>query len=111
VERYQLLRRPAEAPRGSWASKIHIVTAPVYYHNYCLGDLYASQLHAAIVRTLYPGQDPATVVYVGNPKVGEYFKKKVFGPGASLRWDAFVRFSTGKDLSPADFAQQFLGSR
>jgi peptidyl-dipeptidase A len=111
VERYQALRRPAEAPRGSWASKIHIVTAPVYYHNYCLGDLYASQLHAAIVRTLYPGQDPATVVYVGNPKVGEYFKKKVFGPGASLRWDAFVRFSTGKDLAPADFAQQFLKSR
>lgn len=108
VERYQLLRRPAEAPPGSWASKIHIVSAPVYYHNYCLGELYASQLHAAIVRELYPDQDPATVVYVGNPKVGEYFKKKVFGPGASLRWDEFVRFSTGEELSARDFARQFL---
>ncbi|MFN3413877.1 MAG: M2 family metallopeptidase, partial [Thermoanaerobaculum sp.] len=41
VERYQGLKRPAEAPKGAWASKIHIVSAPVYYHNYCLGDLYA----------------------------------------------------------------------
>lgn len=109
VARYQGLKRPAEAPQGSWASKIHIVSAPVYYHNYCLGDLYASQLHAAIVAELYPGQDPATVVYVGNPKVGAFFKKRVFGPGASLPWKEFVRFSTGQELSPRAFARQFLG--
>ncbi len=110
VERYQLVRRPAEAPVGTWASKIHIVSAPVYYHNYCLGDLYASQLHQAIVRTLYPGEDPAKVVYVGNPKVGEYFKSKVFGPGASLPWPEFVRFSTGEELSAQAFAWQFVGT-
>lgn len=109
VERYQLLRRPPEAPAGTWASKIHIVSAPVYYHNYCLGDLYASQLHHAIVRTLYPGEDPAKVVYVGNPKVGDYFKIKVFGPGASLPWPEFVRFSTGEELSPQAFTRQFVG--
>lgn len=109
VARYQGLKRPAEAPAGTWASKIHIVSAPVYYHNYCLGDLYASQLHAAIVQELYPGQDPATVVYVGNPRVGEFFKKRVFGPGASLPWKEFVRFSTGQELSPRAFARQFLG--
>jgi peptidyl-dipeptidase A len=50
VRRYQDLERPAEAPRGSWASKIHIVTVPVYYHNYMLGALYAAQLHASICR-------------------------------------------------------------
>lgn len=108
VARYQGLQRPAEAPNGAWASKIHIVSAPVYYHNYCLGDLYASQLHAAIVRELYPGADPAQVVYVGNPKVGEFFKKRVFGPGASLPWPKFVEFSTGAPLSPQMFAQQFV---
>ncbi|MCX7895772.1 MAG: M2 family metallopeptidase [Thermoanaerobaculum sp.] len=109
VERYQGLKRPAEAPKGTWASKIHIVSAPVYYHNYCLGDLYASQLHAALVAQLYPGQDPRQVVYVNNPKVGEFFKKRVFAPGASLPWPEFVRHSTGTELSPRAFAQQFLG--
>ncbi|MGQ9496071.1 MAG: M2 family metallopeptidase [Thermoanaerobaculaceae bacterium] len=108
VERYQLLRRPPQAPSGTWASKIHIVSAPVYYHNYCLGELYASQLHEAIVERFYPGQDPARVVYVGNPKVGEYFKERVFGPGASLKWDEFVRFSTGKPLSAEAFARRFI---
>jgi peptidyl-dipeptidase A len=108
VERYQLLRRPAQAPAGTWASKIHIVSAPVYYHNYCLGDLYASQLHQAILEQLYPGQDPSTVIYLGNPKVGEYFKKRVFGPGASLPWREFVRSSTGQELSPEAFVRQFV---
>ncbi|MGC8916100.1 MAG: M2 family metallopeptidase [Thermoanaerobaculum sp.] len=111
VERYQGLKRPGEAPKGTWASKIHIVSAPVYYHNYCLGDLYASQLHAAIARELYPGQDPATVVYAGNPKVGEFFKKRVFAVGASLPWPEFVRFSTGEALSPRAFANQFLAPK
>jgi len=111
VERYQGLKRPAEAPKGAWASKIHIVSAPVYYHNYCLGDLYASQLHAAIVRELYPRADPANVVYVANPEVGEFFKKRVFGPGASLPWPKFVEFSTGSPLSPHVFAQQFVGQQ
>lgn len=109
VERYQGLQRPAEAPRGAWASKIHIVTVPVYYHNYELGVLYASQLHAAICRDLYPGQDPATVVYVGNPRVGGYLKDKVCRPGARLPWQEFVRDSTGEPLSPRAFAAQFAG--
>ncbi len=108
VERYQGVKRPEEAPKGAWASKIHIVSAPVYYHNYCLGDLYASQLHAAIVHELYPGAEPGHVVYVGNPKVGEFFKKRVFGPGASLSWSKFVEFSTGAPLSPQAFAKQFV---
>lgn len=108
VERYQLLRRPPQALPGTWASKIHIVSAPVYYHNYCLGELYASQLHEAIVNRFYPGQDPAKVVYVGNPNVGEYFKERVFGPGASLKWDEFVRYSTGKPLSAEAFARRFI---
>ena len=107
VERYQGLKRPAEAPRGAWASKIHIVTVPVYYYNYELGALYAAQLNAAICRELYPGQSPATVIYVDNPKVGAYLKAKIFASGASLPWQEFVKVSTGEPLSPQAFAAQF----
>ncbi|MBZ5588678.1 MAG: M2 family metallopeptidase [Acidobacteriia bacterium] len=111
VERYQGLKRPAEAPRGAWASKIHIVTVPVYYHNYQLGAIYAAQLHAAICRDLYPGQDPSLVVYVGNPKVGSYLKEKVFAPGASLTWQEFVVESTGEPLSAKAFSAQFVAAK
>ena len=107
VERYQGLDRPAEAPVGAWASKIHIVTVPVYYHNYQLGALFAAQLHAAVCRDLYPGQEPSTVIYLGNPRVGVYLKEKVFASGASLQWQEFVKVSTGEPLSPRAFAGQF----
>lgn len=108
VERYQGLRRPAEAPSGTWASKIHIVTAPVYYHNYELGELFASQLHAAMVRELYPGVPPHSVVYVGDPRVGTFLRERVFAAGASLPWWEFVVRATGEELSPAAFSTQFL---
>lgn len=108
VKQYQGLKRPDEAPAGAWAAKIHLVTAPVYYHNYELGDLFASQLHATICRELYPGKDPATVVYVGDPRVGAFLKQRVFSAGASLPWPELVRYATGQALSPAAFAAQFV---
>ena len=44
VERFQLLRRPPERNQPDWASKPHFTIAPVYYHNYLLGELFAAQL-------------------------------------------------------------------
>ncbi|MFI5165605.1 MAG: M2 family metallopeptidase [Thermoanaerobaculales bacterium] len=108
VEHYQGLKRPVETPKGAWAAKIHLVSVPVYYHNYELGDLFASQLHAAICRALYPGTDPSRVVYVANPKVGAFMKERVFGSGASLRWPDFVQAATDEPLSPRAFAAQFV---
>lgn len=108
VERYQGLRRPAEWPKGGWASKIHIATAPVYYHNYQLGDLYASQLHQAMCAALYPGQKPGKVAYVGDARVGAFLKEKVFASGASLPWPEFVKASTGQELSAKAFASQLV---
>ena len=44
----------SEAARGhnepDYAAKIHIVTTPVYYHNYMLGEMFASQVHHALIR-------------------------------------------------------------
>ncbi|MBW8883976.1 MAG: M2 family metallopeptidase, partial [Planctomycetia bacterium] len=48
AEKYQLLKRPEGRNAPDYASKIHIVSAPAYYHNYMLGQLFACQLHAAI---------------------------------------------------------------
>ena len=44
----------SQAARGrnepDYAAKIHIVTTPVYYHNYMLGEMFASQVHHALIR-------------------------------------------------------------
>ena len=42
VKEYQLIDFTRDKP--DWASKIHFVNAPVYYHNYLLGEVFASQL-------------------------------------------------------------------
>src|SRR5262249_5938927 len=95
VEKYQLLKRPPGRKAPDYASKIHIATVPVYYHNYMMGELFASQLHHAIVRELYKQSHPETVVYVGNKKVGAFMQKHVFDPGRTLRWNELTEHATG----------------
>ena len=60
VEKYQMLQRPAGRNAPDYASKIHIVSAPVYYHNYMMGQLFASQVHHAIAREVYNGAESET---------------------------------------------------
>lgn len=107
VERYQLLRRPEGRNAPDYGSKIHIIVAPVYYHNYMMGEMFASQVHHAIARDVYGGAQPDGVVYVGNKKVGEFMQKRVFDPGRTLSWNELARHATGADLTPAAFAKDF----
>ena len=49
------------------------------------------------------------MIYVGNKKVGEFMKKKVFEPGRTLTWNELTRHATGADLNPKAFAKDFEG--
>jgi peptidyl-dipeptidase A len=111
VERYQMLRRPECRNAPDYGSKIHIVSAPVYYHNYMMGELFASQLHHAIARKVYKGAAPSTVVYAGNKDVGAFMRQYVFEPGRTLTWNELTRYATDADLSPDAFAQDFSGKK
>lgn len=106
VERYQGVRRPEGRNHPDYASKIHIVSAPVYYHNYMLGELFACQLHAAIVRQVLHQDNPARAVYLDNPEVGRFLRQRVFAPGRTLSWNELTRQATGADLGPDAFAQE-----
>ena len=110
VEKYQLIRRPPGRSAPDYASKIHIVSTPVYYHNYMMGELFASQVHHAIARDVMNGADPASVVYVNNKAVGDFMKRRVFEPGKTLKWNELTRHITGTDLSPKAFALDFKGN-
>ena len=107
VEKYQMVRRPPGRSAPDYASKIHIVTAPVYYHNYMMGELFASQLHHAIAREVFKGGDPNAVVYAGEKAVGDFMRKKVFAPGRTLGWDDLTKFATGETLNAKAFAEDF----
>jgi peptidyl-dipeptidase A len=107
VENYQMMKRPEGRNAPDFASKIHVVTAPAYYHNYMMGELFACQVHAAIAKDLkLPGQ-PATAIYTRDPRVGEFMKAKVFDPGAFLPWNELTKHATGEELNAKAFAAEF----
>ncbi len=107
VEKYQLVKRPAGRKAPDYASKIHIVVVPVYYHNYMMGELFASQVHHAIAREVFKGAAPDKVIYAGNKAVGTFMKEKVFAPGRTLSWNDLTRFATGEGLKAKAFAADF----
>ena len=88
---------PPERAAPDWAAKIHTAVAPVYYQNYLLGELLASQIRQTCERE--------TGGLVGNREAGRLLAEKIFHRGASLRWDAIVEEATGGSLSAEAFSR------
>jgi len=108
VEKYQFIKRPRGPVDAGWASKLHFTTAPCYYHNYMLGELLASQLHHYIVHEVFHLQSDEGVSYVGDKRLGDYLREKVFGPGALYSWNEMIERATGEPLTPKYFVNQFV---
>lgn len=106
AERYQMLTPPDDTDLPHWASKTHIVSVPVYYQNYLLGEVLASQLSHRIKTRILP--EGASGSLKGHPEVGDYLREKIFAPGARDRWDVMVRRATGEPLSPKYFVEEFV---
>jgi peptidyl-dipeptidase A len=106
VEKYQELKRPAGRNDPDYASKIHIATVPVYYHNYLMGELFAAQVHYALVKEVMPGTNPNKAIYVGNRAAGDFLRKKIFEPGMTQSWNGLTRSATGEELNPKAFAEE-----
>lgn len=106
VEELQLLARPAGRAAPDWASKIHLTVAPVYYHNYLLGELIASQLGATVRRDILGDNAPRG--YAGCTELGDYLRARVFAPGASQHWQTLMERATGSRLSSSAFLDEFV---
>ncbi|MGZ4796865.1 MAG: M2 family metallopeptidase [Acidimicrobiia bacterium] len=98
VERFQLLHRPDDRHAPDWAAKIHVALAPVYYQNYLLGELVASQLQATLVRRFGS--------VTGDARIGGFLRREVFAPGWSCRWDELIERATGEPLGVAAYAAE-----
>jgi peptidyl-dipeptidase A len=109
VEKYQMIRRPEGRNAPDYGSKIHVVSAPAYYHNYMMGELFASQVHHTIAREVLK-TSPASALYVGKPEVGNYMKDRVFAPGRTMPWNELTKFATGEELNAKAFGADFRGN-
>ncbi|GJM44920.1 MAG: hypothetical protein DHS20C21_17620 [Gemmatimonadota bacterium] len=102
VERFQKVPRPEGRNAPDWAAKIHVGLAPVYYQNYLLGDLMASQLDSFLRDKL------DTPYWFERPETAEILTKKLFHDGARYDWNEALRKMTGHVLDPAHYVEQFV---
>jgi peptidyl-dipeptidase A len=102
VEKYQLMKRPPERHKADWASKPHFVIAPVYYHNYMLGELFGAQLRRSI---------PFDAEHFASKEIGARLIETIFKPGMRYHWNDFVKEATGEPLSPKAFVDELKKSR
>ena len=109
VERFQGVHRPEARVAPDWASKIHFSVAPVYYHNYLLGEVMASQLQHTIQHQVLGGGEGVWARYVSSPEVGRYLSERLFRSGRSLPWPETVRQATGHELDPEAFIAELAG--
>ena len=108
VEKYQLVKRPPNRTNPDWAAKIHFSAAPCYYHNYMLGEMLASQWHHTLVTKVLGLKSDKGVSYVGQKKVGQYLREKVFEAGDLYPWNEMIKRSTGEPLTAKYFVDQFV---
>jgi peptidyl-dipeptidase A len=100
VKEIQGVEPPKEQNYPHWAAKIHFTIAPVYYQNYLLGELMASQMYDYIQNQV------STEIF--NEQTGQFFMEKVFKPGDKTDWRGLIQSATNESLNPAYFVKQFV---
>lgn len=98
VEEIQFVKRPPHRDEPDWAAKIHVAIAPVYYHNYVIGELIAAQLRRYMETHITHGP------FYLSEAAGRYLLESYFGPGARDDWRDTVERATGEKLDPRHFA-------
>ena len=100
VERFQGISPPAGRKSPDWAAKIHVSNVPVYYQNYLIGELVASQMWQHLTgRVLADAPDPSAAMAT-DPRLGGWMTSHIFEPGASQIWTDHVTKATGQPLRP-----------
>ncbi|MEK4131930.1 M2 family metallopeptidase [Solibacillus sp. FSL W8-0474] len=97
VHKIQLVTPPDSTDNPDWAAKIHFSLAPVYYHNYLLGELMAAQLLRHIETEVSPE--------FFTKETGEVLINQFFKPAALYNWNDKIRNITGESLTPSHFVE------
>jgi Zn-dependent M32 family carboxypeptidase len=100
VKDIQGVEPPADKDYPHWAAKIHFTIAPVYYQNYLMGELMASQMDHYIRTNV--SKD------IFTEQTGQFFLEKIFLPGDRTDWRGLIQNATGEALNPAYFVKQFV---
>lgn len=109
VERFQGVKRPEGRDEPDWAAKIHFSIAPVYYQNYLLGEMVASQLQQTLLDRVLGGGADRWERFVTEPAVGAFLREKYYAPGRRWTWRELVARATGRELDTKPFVDDLSG--
>jgi peptidyl-dipeptidase A len=99
VERYQGIKRVPQRNQPDWAAKLHLACAPVYYQNYLLGEMTASQLIHHIERLVKAQREELC----SSKHFGNFLKTRLYSLGARYPWEETLRHAIGEGLNPQAF--------
>lgn len=107
VEQFQGLNRPAgRNTLPDWAAKPHFTIAPVYYHNYFMGELFAAMTRKKLAEIAGHEGPTNTLDFVGKKDFGAFMITKIFEPGMTLPLPEFVQAAFGTPFSPDAFVAE-----
>ncbi len=104
--RYQLLNWPDDVNRPDYAAKVHVLTTPVYYHCYMMGELFAAQVRHHLSTKVLGLSNPTVSSFYGRPEVGAWLREKIFGPGNLMPWNALTQHATDEPLTARYFVEE-----
>lgn len=109
VARFQGVTMPAGRNAPDWAAKIHFSIAPVYYQNYLLGEMLASQLQEHVLEKVLGGGAGKWDAFCGDERVGEWFTREYYSHGRRYNWRVLVTRATGRPLESRPFVDELAG--
>jgi len=108
VEKYQGLKRPANRNKPDWATKIHIAAYPCYYHNYLLGEIFASQFYAYMSEQILKNPQGYDESLWNKKEAAKFMVDNVYKPANLYKWDEMIKRATGESFTPKYYAVQFV---
>jgi len=93
VEKYQMIKAPQRKGKQDWAAKYHISMAPVYYHCYLIGEVFASSLDNLFIEN--------------TNRIGKILKEKLFFSGDSIPWDKTIENMLNKPFNLDSWLKQY----
>ncbi len=110
VRRFQGVSVPAGRKSPDWAAKIHFSIAPVYYQNYLLGEMLASQIQEHLLTQVVGGGPDRWTRFITEPAVGAFMRERFYGPGKRWVWRDLVTHATGRPLESRPFVEDLAGA-
>lgn len=108
VEKYQMIKKPEGRDMPDWATKIHIASSPCYYHNYLLGEIWASQFYSYINNQILRNNTGKQSSFYGQEISGRFLIDRVFKVANKYDWKTMIKKATGEEFTPKYYAEQFV---